>query len=316
MIVACDGCSDATAARARAAGADLVLELPRGGKVRAQDAAVERARGEIVAFSDANAPGSPTRCARWSAPSPIRASATPAGRCASCRPPRAPGRQPGGRLLALRDGGARARVAPVLDHRRQRRDLRDPPRGLHRRRPDHGPRPLASRSTWSSAAGARSTCPSARASEKMVPSLERRVRAQAADDEPHLADRPARRHALPARLPAGLRADDPLPPRAALRHARACTRSRSPRTSRSWRSRGARRALYVATLALQLALLAAAAARPARCARARCSSRATTCSPPPRSPPACGTGCATARAPLGGRRGDALTRAPTADRGR
>jgi cellulose synthase/poly-beta-1,6-N-acetylglucosamine synthase-like glycosyltransferase len=55
LIVACDGCSDATAARARAAGADVVLELPRGGKVRAQDAAVRRARGEIVAFSDANA---------------------------------------------------------------------------------------------------------------------------------------------------------------------------------------------------------------------------------------------------------------------
>ncbi len=55
VIVACDGCTDATAERARAAGADLVLELPRGGKIRAQDAAVERARGEIVAFSDANA---------------------------------------------------------------------------------------------------------------------------------------------------------------------------------------------------------------------------------------------------------------------
>jgi cellulose synthase/poly-beta-1,6-N-acetylglucosamine synthase-like glycosyltransferase len=55
LIVACDGCEDATAARARAAGADLVLELPRGGKIRAQDAAVERAHGEIVAFSDANA---------------------------------------------------------------------------------------------------------------------------------------------------------------------------------------------------------------------------------------------------------------------
>jgi cellulose synthase/poly-beta-1,6-N-acetylglucosamine synthase-like glycosyltransferase len=54
LIVACDGCSDATAARAREAGADLVLELPREGKIRAQDAAVERAGGEIVAFSDAN----------------------------------------------------------------------------------------------------------------------------------------------------------------------------------------------------------------------------------------------------------------------
>jgi glycosyltransferase involved in cell wall biosynthesis len=55
VIVCCDGCTDATAERAREAGADLVLELPRGGKVRAQDAGVERARGEIVAFSDANA---------------------------------------------------------------------------------------------------------------------------------------------------------------------------------------------------------------------------------------------------------------------
>jgi glycosyltransferase involved in cell wall biosynthesis len=59
VIVACDGCADATAARAREAGADLVLELPRGGKIRAQDAAVERARGEIVAFSDANAQWQP-----------------------------------------------------------------------------------------------------------------------------------------------------------------------------------------------------------------------------------------------------------------
>jgi glycosyltransferase involved in cell wall biosynthesis len=54
VIVACDGCADETAHRARAAGANLVLELPRGGKIRAQDAAVERARGAIVAFSDAN----------------------------------------------------------------------------------------------------------------------------------------------------------------------------------------------------------------------------------------------------------------------
>ena len=55
LIVACDGCSDATAERAREAGADVVLELPRGGKIRAQDAAVRGARREIVAFSDANA---------------------------------------------------------------------------------------------------------------------------------------------------------------------------------------------------------------------------------------------------------------------
>jgi len=55
VIVACDGSPDDTPARARAAGADVVLELPWGGKVRAQDAAVERATGELLAFSDANA---------------------------------------------------------------------------------------------------------------------------------------------------------------------------------------------------------------------------------------------------------------------
>jgi glycosyltransferase involved in cell wall biosynthesis len=54
VVVACDGCNDATAQRAREAGADLVLELERGGKIRAQDAAVAASRGELVAFSDAN----------------------------------------------------------------------------------------------------------------------------------------------------------------------------------------------------------------------------------------------------------------------
>jgi cellulose synthase/poly-beta-1,6-N-acetylglucosamine synthase-like glycosyltransferase len=54
VIVACDGSPDLTAERAREAGADLVLELPRGGKIRAQDAAVLRAGGEVVGFSDAN----------------------------------------------------------------------------------------------------------------------------------------------------------------------------------------------------------------------------------------------------------------------
>ena len=55
LIVSSDGSTDATVERAKAAGADLVLDLPRGGKIRAQDAAVEQARSDIVAFSDANA---------------------------------------------------------------------------------------------------------------------------------------------------------------------------------------------------------------------------------------------------------------------
>jgi cellulose synthase/poly-beta-1,6-N-acetylglucosamine synthase-like glycosyltransferase len=64
VIVACDGCPDATALKARQAGADLVLELPRGGKIRAQDAAVRRAAGDIVAFSDANALWAPDALGR------------------------------------------------------------------------------------------------------------------------------------------------------------------------------------------------------------------------------------------------------------
>jgi cellulose synthase/poly-beta-1,6-N-acetylglucosamine synthase-like glycosyltransferase len=68
VIVASDGSPDATAERARAAGADLVLELPRGGKIRAQDAAVERSAGEIVAFTDANVRWEPVALARLVAP--------------------------------------------------------------------------------------------------------------------------------------------------------------------------------------------------------------------------------------------------------
>jgi len=68
LIIACDGSPDATAQRAREAGADLVLELARGGKIRAQDAGVERARGEIVAFSDANVSWEPDALRRLVAP--------------------------------------------------------------------------------------------------------------------------------------------------------------------------------------------------------------------------------------------------------
>jgi cellulose synthase/poly-beta-1,6-N-acetylglucosamine synthase-like glycosyltransferase len=58
IVVAVDGGADpdadATAERARSAGADRVLELPREGKYRAQDAAVRAAGGDLLAFSDAN----------------------------------------------------------------------------------------------------------------------------------------------------------------------------------------------------------------------------------------------------------------------
>jgi cellulose synthase/poly-beta-1,6-N-acetylglucosamine synthase-like glycosyltransferase len=54
VVVASDGSSDRTAQLARGAGADSVLELPRGGKVAALNHAVKQARGSILAFSDAN----------------------------------------------------------------------------------------------------------------------------------------------------------------------------------------------------------------------------------------------------------------------
>jgi cellulose synthase/poly-beta-1,6-N-acetylglucosamine synthase-like glycosyltransferase len=59
IVVASDGSTDATAERARAAGADLVLELPPGGKVAALNAGAERASGELLACSDANSAWAP-----------------------------------------------------------------------------------------------------------------------------------------------------------------------------------------------------------------------------------------------------------------
>jgi cellulose synthase/poly-beta-1,6-N-acetylglucosamine synthase-like glycosyltransferase len=68
VVVAVDGAGDATAERARAAGADLVLELPRGGKIRAQDAAVRATGADLVAFSDANAQWEPDALTQLVAP--------------------------------------------------------------------------------------------------------------------------------------------------------------------------------------------------------------------------------------------------------
>ncbi|HET9196999.1 MAG TPA: glycosyltransferase family 2 protein [Solirubrobacterales bacterium] len=68
VIVASDGSSDATAERARAAGADLVLELPPGGKIAALNAGAKQAGGEILAFSDANSAWAPEALRQLVAP--------------------------------------------------------------------------------------------------------------------------------------------------------------------------------------------------------------------------------------------------------
>jgi len=63
LIVVSDGSTDRTADVARGAGADIVLEVERGGKVTALNAAAQRASGEWLAFSDANAQWRPSALA-------------------------------------------------------------------------------------------------------------------------------------------------------------------------------------------------------------------------------------------------------------
>jgi len=59
VVVVSDGSTDHTLERAVQAGADVAFEVPRAGKVAALNAAAERARGEILAFADANATWAP-----------------------------------------------------------------------------------------------------------------------------------------------------------------------------------------------------------------------------------------------------------------
>ena len=184
-----------------------MLELPRGGKIRAQDAAVRSARGEIVAFSDANALWEPD-----AARALVGAFADPrvgyaCGRSASCsstqRPCRhgATRRQPGGSTGATSSPCARSSRAcrsitagngAIYATRRDAYIVVDPIMGHDLSLPFN----MVKR-------GLRAVYVPRRAREREDGALARgRVRAQAAHDEPHLADPAARRHALAARLPA------------------------------------------------------------------------------------------------------------------
>ena len=84
----CDGCTDATAERAREAGADVVLELaarrqdPRAGRRRSSARAARSSRSATPTRCS-----SPTRCASSSRRSPTRASATSAARSRSSTRP-------------------------------------------------------------------------------------------------------------------------------------------------------------------------------------------------------------------------------------
>jgi cellulose synthase/poly-beta-1,6-N-acetylglucosamine synthase-like glycosyltransferase len=64
VVVVSDGSTDRTVEWAAKAGADLVFEVSRGGKVAALNAAVEKARGEVLAFSDANSTWEPDALGR------------------------------------------------------------------------------------------------------------------------------------------------------------------------------------------------------------------------------------------------------------
>jgi cellulose synthase/poly-beta-1,6-N-acetylglucosamine synthase-like glycosyltransferase len=68
VLIASDGSTDSTVEIARKAGADRVLDLPRGGKLAAQNAAVRESDGDVVAFSDANSWWEPAALRRLTAP--------------------------------------------------------------------------------------------------------------------------------------------------------------------------------------------------------------------------------------------------------
>jgi cellulose synthase/poly-beta-1,6-N-acetylglucosamine synthase-like glycosyltransferase len=68
IVVASDGSSDATVELAQRAGADRVLDLPRGGKLAAQNSAVRESQGQVLAFSDANSWWEPDALRRLVAP--------------------------------------------------------------------------------------------------------------------------------------------------------------------------------------------------------------------------------------------------------
>ena len=170
VIVASDGSSDRTVELARAAGAD------RGARARArrqgrgpERGAAERASGELLAFSDANA--------SWHADALRELVAPFADRevgyaCGQARFVDQGGSNQEGAYWRYEMAVRAARVRPRRGHRRQRRDLRGAPRRLPRRSARPRATTSRSRSCSPSAAGAPSTRRGAVAEEKMVATIE------------------------------------------------------------------------------------------------------------------------------------------------
>ena len=287
VIVAVDGAGDATARpRPRGRAPTWCSSCPRGGKIRAQDAAVRAARGEVIAFGDANALWAPDALREL-----MQAVRRPAGRL-RLRPGRRSPTRPAPTRKAC-TGATRCSCA-----RRSRRWRRSP--AATARSTPCAARPTSrstrswattsrSRSGWSRTAGARSTSRAARATEKMVPSIEGEWARK----------RRMMSHGWPIVVKGGLadpRGYSPL-------YALMIVSHRLLRYGTPF--------LHVLTALATLALLRRGRVyRPPRPRRPRWSpprspararsprsSPATTSSPPPRSPPASTTGCATARPP-------------------
>ena len=234
VIVASDGSADGTVSEARRAGADLVLDLPRGGKIRAQDAAVARARGELLAFSDANSTWEPGALRTLVAAFGDAKVGYACGQVQFVIDPKAGTNQEGLywryemalRSLESKLGSITAGNGAIYATRRDSYIEVDPVMGHDLSFPFN----MVKRG-WRAV-----YVPAARATEKMVPVDRGRVRPQAADDEPRLADRPARRPALAARLHAAVRAHARLASRPALRGA-VLARRRVRRAARCWSAR-------------------------------------------------------------------------------
>ena len=265
MIVASDGSADATAERARAAGADLVLELPPGGKVAALNAAAERASGEIARLLRRQQHlGAGRAAAPGRAASPTPRSATSAARSASSTPAATTSRAPTG-ATRWRCGEMESALGGITAGNGAH--LRGPPRRL----PAAAPRPAATTSRFPFALAKRGLrslyAPAARAEEKMVPTLEgefarkRRMMVGLWDivvGEGMLS---------PARLPAALRLRARLAPAAALpQPAPAPRRPRRQRSPCSATAGSTPSPSPSSSALLAAALLGRLAARSRRCA--------------------------------------------------
>ena len=226
VIVASDGSADATAERARAAGADLVLELPPGGKVAALNAAAEQADRRAARLLrrqqrlGAGRPAPPGRALRRPRRRlRLRPGPLPRPRAATTsRAPTGATRWRCGRW-SRRWPGSPPATAPSTRSAAMP-TCRSPPSGSH----DLSfPFLLAKR-------GLRSLyAPGAPRRGEDGADDRGRVRPQTADDGRPLGHRRRRRHALPARLLAALRLRARLPPAASLpQPAAARPRPRSP----------------------------------------------------------------------------------------